>query len=326
MKTFIAFIGILLISLPLIGQNYNPLSDQKWPESDTLQKNYTLSGFRHGISFFPKVRLSQVQYEAGDSLTFNKYHSANVIYTWLDRWATKYPDLVDIYEVGKSFEGRPIIQITITNKKTGKDTDKPAAFFEGGRHSVEVTGTECVLYVGKYLLEKYGKDPDITHLLDSKTIYLRPINNPDGHNLYMNTAQLNRSTVRPYDDDGDGLLDEDPPDDIDGDGMILNMRWKDEKKGNYILDPRDPTGRIMKQVPVGQGIYLFEWLESTDNDGDGRINEDLIGGLDLNGNYPENWRPKTEATGRGYTKTGSRRLSFKRNRNKSSCYIFTFAS
>jgi Zinc carboxypeptidase len=303
MKTLIAFIGILLISSSLFGQNYKSLSVQIWPESDTLQKSYTLTGFRHGVSFFPKVKYSQVQYKAGESLTFDRYHAANVIYTWLERWAAKYPNLVDLYEVGKSYEGRPIIQITITNKKTGKDTDKPAAFFEGGMHSVEVTGTECVLYLANYLLEKYGKDPDVTHLLDTKTIYLRPINNPDGHNLIMNTFQINRSTVKPEDDDGDGLLDEDPLDDINGDGLILNMRWKDEKKGNYIPDPRDPTGRILKQVPAGQGIYLTEW-EGIDNDGDGTIDEDGIGGLDLNRNFPENWRPKTEATGRGNTEWG----------------------
>ena len=306
MKTLITFTGILLISLPLFGQNYQSQSDRKWPESDTLQKNYTVSGFRHGVSFFPKVKNPQVQYEEGDSLTFDKYHSANVIYIWLERWAAKYPDLIDLYEVGRSYEGRPIIQMIITNKKTGKDTDKPAAYFEGGRHSLEVTGSECVLWLAKYLLEKYGKDPDVTHLLDTKTIYLQPINNPDGHNLFMNTAQGNRSTVRPEDDDGDGLLDEDPQDDINGDGIIMGMkmRWKDEKKGNYIPDPRDPTGRIMEQVPAGQGIYLSEW-EGIDDDSDDRINEDEIGGLDLHGNYPENWRPKTEATGRGYTRWGA---------------------
>ena len=304
MKTLITTIPILLISLTLFGQNYHSLKHTKFSESDTLQKNYTVSGFRHGRSFFPKVELLQVQYKAGDSLTFNEYHSANVIYTWLERWAAKYPDLVDLYEVGKSFEGRPIIQITITNKKTGKDTDKPAAFFEGGMHTVEVTGTECVLYLAHYLLEKYGKDQDITHLLDTKTIYIKPINNPDGHNLFMNTAQMNRSSVKPEDDDGDNLLDEDPFDDINGDGILMNIRWKDEKKGSYIPDPRDPSGRILKQVPAGQGIYMLEW-EGIDNDGDGAFDEDVIGGPDFNRNFPENWRPKTEFTGRGYSEGGS---------------------
>jgi hypothetical protein len=222
----------------------------------------------------------------------------------MGKWAEKYPGLVDLYEVGKSFEGRPILQMTITNKKTGKDTDKPAAFFEGGRHSGEVTGTESALWLAKYLIENYGKDLEVTHLLDTRTIYIKPVNNPDGHNLYMNTAQSNRSTVRPDDSDGDGLLDEDPADDLDRDGVILTMRWKDEKKGTYIPDPKDPSGRIMKRVPAGQGIYLTG-TAGIDNDGDGRINEDGIGGLDLHRNYPENWRPEEEATGRGNTQSGA---------------------
>ncbi len=271
---------------------------------DSKPKNYIVAGTRQGVSFFPKVEFRTVQYKPTDTLAFDKYHSMDVVYAWLNRWQEKYPDLIDLYEVGKSFEGRPILQITLTNKKTGKDTDKPAAFFEGGRHSGEVTGTETVLWFTKYLLDNYGKDPEITHLIDTKTIYLRPINNPDGHNLYLNTAQSNRSTVRPDDNDSDGLTDEDAPDDIDGNGVILTMRWKDEKKGNWIPDPKDSTGRIMKRVPAGKGIYMTS-SEGIDNDGDGRINEDGIGGLDLHRNYPENWRPESEATGRGYSQNGA---------------------
>ena len=290
---------MLFITAVLYGQQ------QQIPGSQAKKNvNYVLYGMRHGVNYFPEVRYSHVQYETGDSLSFDKYHSADVIYDWLERWAEKYPELVDLYEVGESYEGRQILQITITNKKTGKDTDKPAAFFEGGRHSGEVTGSECVLWLAKYLLENCGTDPEVTRLLDIKAIYLKPINNPDGHNLYMHTAQSNRSTVRPEDNDGDGLMDEDPPDDLDGNGIILTMRWKDEKKGTFITDPKDSTGRIMKRVPAGKGIYLTS-SEGIDNDNDGRVNEDGIGGLDLHRNYPENWRPETEATGRGNTQGGA---------------------
>ncbi len=300
MKNITFLPGLLLLSVALSGQPVRSDQSNKRPENEI----YTLSGFRHGISFFPEVRSPHVQYEAGETLTFDKYHSLNVIYAWLEKWKKEYPDLVDLYEVGKSYEGRPILQLTVTNKKKGKDTDKPAAFFEGGRHSGEVTGSECVMWLTQYLLTNYGKDPDVTHLIDTKAIYLKPVNNPDGHNLYMHTAQSNRSTVRPVDNDRDGLLDEDAPEDLDTNGLILTMRWKDEKKGNLIPDPRDSTGRIMKRVPAGQGVYLSS-SEGIDNDGDNEINEDGIGGLDLHRNYPENWRPSTEKTGRGYTQNGS---------------------
>jgi len=313
MNKYLFILGIVLIPAILCAQSG---SQRTSSESRAPQvKNYTLAGMRHGINFFPKVELKSVQYVASDSLKFEEYHSADVIYEWLKRWAAKYPELIDLYEAGTSYEGRPIYQITLTNKKTGKDTDKPASFFEGGRHSGEVTASESVLFLIKYLLDNYGKDPEITHLIDTKTFYLRPINNPDGHNLYMNTAQSNRSTVRPMDNDADGLLDEDAPDDIDGDGVILTMRWKDEKKGTMIPDPKDPTGRIMKRVAAGKGIYLTS-TEGIDNDGDGRINEDGIGGMDLHRNYPENWRPQTEETGRGNTQGGAGEYPLSENETK----------
>ena len=301
MRTKFFLAGILLFSTLLSGQRGGTGPS---PDNGKKTEQYTLTGFRHGISFFPVVKFDGVQYESADSLEFDRYHSQEVIYSWLMKWEKDFPDLVDLYEVGKSYEGRPIFQITMTNKKTGKETDKPAGFFEGGRHSGEITSSECVMWMAHYLLLHYGTDPEVTHLLDTKTIYLKPVNNPDGHNLYLNTAQSNRSTVRPEDNDGDGLLDEDAPEDLDNDGMILTMRWKDEKKGNLIPDPKDSTGRIMKRVPAGKGIYLSS-SEGIDNDGDGRINEDGIGGLDLHRNYPENWRPETEQTGRGYTQGGS---------------------
>ena len=301
MKKLFCLTFILLTFSTLYGQTRDQSSAGE--RTDT-QKNYTLTGQRHGVSFFPEVRYPEVEYEAGDSLSFDKYHSADVINTWFRRWAEKYPDIVELYETGKSYEGRPILQAALTNTKTGPASDKPGAYFEGGRHSGEVTASETVLWMAKYLIENYGKDPEVTKLLSTKVIYLRPLNNPDGHNLYMHTAQSNRSTTRPDDNDGDGLLDEDAPDDIDGDGLILTMRWKDEEKGSYIPDPRDSSGRIMKRVAEGQGIYSIA-QEGIDNDNDGRINEDGIGGLDLHRNYPENWRPEEEVTGRGYTQYGA---------------------
>lgn len=275
-----------------------------FPESDKDTSVYYVSGYRHGVSFFPQVQLPDVEYIPGMSLTFDRFHSMDVINYWMNTWAGQYPDIVSLYEVARSFEGRPVMQMTITNSKTGSDLDKPAAFFEGNRHSGEVTSAESVLWLMQHLLAGFGTDPEITKIIDNYAIYLKPVNNPDGENLYMNTAQSNRSTIRPYDNDNDGLLDEDSPEDLDGDGIILTMRWKDRKNGTMIPDPADSTGRIMKRVPRGEGIYSIS-TEGIDNDGDGRINEDGIGGLDLHRNYPENWRPEHEFTGRGFTQGGA---------------------
>ncbi|WP_373399229.1 M14 family metallopeptidase [Algoriphagus halophilus] len=244
-------------------------------------------------------------------MTFDQYHTVDVMYHWYTTWAEQYPEIVDVYEVGKSFEGRPILQMTITNKETGKDTDKPAAYFEGGRHSGEITSSESILWLTQHILENYGTDPEITKLVNTKAIYLRPQNNPDGSNLYLRTEQRNRSTVKPHDNDRDGLIDEDPEEDLDGDGIIYQMRKKavtkeEKKKANFIVDPEDPSQKLMKRTFPGKGEYLV-YTEGFDNDGDGSYNEDGIGGLDLHRNYPENWRPDIggDLTGRGYTQYGA---------------------
>ena len=116
---------------------------------------YTLPSFRHGVSHFLKVQHQEVEYEAGSTLTFDRFHTYEVMYEWLDRWEKEHPQLVDVYQVAESFEGRPILQATITNEGTGPATDKPAAFFEGGRHSGEVTSSESVIWLMKHLLENY---------------------------------------------------------------------------------------------------------------------------------------------------------------------------
>lgn len=249
---FQRFIGKgLLLSFLLV--NGSPAfgggeDESKSAEEEPEVEWYTVAGERHGVSFFRKERFPEVEYAVGEELTFDRYHTVDVIYAWLHRWAEEYPNLVDVYEVARSFEGRPILQVTLTNQETGADTRKPAAYFEGGRHSGEVTSSESVLWLLQHLLRKYGEDEQVTRLIDTKAIYMRPVNNPDGSDLYLHTAQRNRSTVRPHDSDRDGLIDEDPPEDLDGDGIIYSMRWKarpEKDKGNSVIDPRDPSGRLM---------------------------------------------------------------------------------
>ncbi|MGI9179201.1 MAG: M14 family metallopeptidase [Longimicrobiaceae bacterium] len=308
---------------------WTPADTANWPEwgRDTAGW-YTVRGERHGASFFRRHRHPEVEYVAGARLAFDRYHTVDVMYAWLQRWAQQYPNLVELYEVGRSFEGRPILQVTLTNQRTGSHLEKPAAFFEGGRHSGEITGSESVLWLMQHLLQSYGRDQRITRLLDTKTIYLRPQNNPDGSNMYLHTAQRNRSSVRPHDTDRDGLVDEDPEEDLDGDGVIHTLRWRarpaEDGRGaicyeaprttgeprimraNATLDPRDATGRLMRAALEEVADWCIA-TEGIDNDGDARFNEDGIGGLDLHRNYVENWRPEPgqERTGRGQTQFGA---------------------
>ncbi|RPJ85207.1 MAG: hypothetical protein EHM13_01795, partial [Acidobacteria bacterium] len=241
---------------------------------------HSVGGVRDGASFFPKVDYPQTRPLKPGEVDFKHFHTPEESLSLMQAWEKKYPDLVEVYSVGKSFEGRDIWQMTIANEKTGRDTDKPAFFIEGGRHAGESSGSEATLYFIHHVLSNYGTDPEITKLVDTRTLYCKPHNNPDGNTLYLTTAQTLRSTVRPNDDDGDGLLDEDPGDDLDGDGFVRQMRkYVGSGKGTASKDPNDPSGRLMGGgrgggggargggAPTGDYVTYGEGI---DNDGDGR--------------------------------------------------------
>jgi hypothetical protein len=99
------------------------------------------------------------------------------------------------------------------------------------------------------------------------------------------------TNATPTDDDHDGRVDEDGPEDLDGDGYITQLRVKDPA-GQWWAHPLDP--RVLTPVKPElneQGEYSL-YTEGIDNDGDHRFNEDGPGGVDFNKNwtwnYPEN--------------------------------------
>jgi hypothetical protein len=281
---------------------------QPQPLKEGQEQYWKLQSFRHGPNYFKITNLKETTPLVPGEWDFKHYHLYSEMLYWFKRWAQEYPNLIDVYVGGTSFEGRDIYQVTLTNKATGPDTDKPGMMLDANRHAGEVTAAESAFWMLHYMLVSYGKDKEMTRLIDKYAFYFRPKNNPDGSELYLNTAQTLRSTVHPFDEDRDGLLDEDPPNDLDGDGFIRQVRIKVPKgEGNLVTDPRDPKGRLMMTAQPGEGIYRLLGREGLDDDGDGRIDEDGIGGLDLHRNYVENWRPMPglDLTGRGYTQSGA---------------------
>ena len=232
------------------------------------------------------------------------YFTYDEIVYWMDRWNRTYPDLTEVISIGKTREGRDIWVMAVTNKNTGHRTHKPAMWMGGARHSGEVTPTVAVMDFMHRMIVGYGNDPELTELVDYFVYYLQPMENPDGDNLYLNTVHSNRSTNRPYDQNDNGTCDEDIEQDLNNDGYITQMRqYVGAGKGDSRKDPRDPSGRLMIRARDGEGDYVV-YTEGIDVDGDGRINSDTIGGLDLHRQDSHAWRPMSEDTGHGFTQRG----------------------
>jgi hypothetical protein len=234
--------------------------------------------------------------------TFNKLHPYEEIVGFLKAYAAAYPKWTRLESIGKSVQGRDLWMITITNPATGPELSKPAMYIDGNTHANEVQGAETALYTVDFLLKNYGKLPRVTEMLDRSVFYILPVVNADGRAMWFGqpaNADFPRTVMVPRDDDRDGLVDEDGPDDLDGDGYITTMRKKVPLgQGTHRLDPKDP--RLL--VPVGPGElgdYLFLGEEGIDNDGDGRINEDPVGYVDPNRTWGFSWEPEYVQAGAG---------------------------
>jgi len=231
-------------------------------------------------------------------IAWNRYYDSQEIGQICRRLAGTHPDLVRYGTIGKSVQGRDLHLLTITDWSAGDAAGKPAMYIDGNIHSNEIQGAEVALYTAWYVVENFDKVEWIRGLLERKTLYIVPSINPDARDYFIheaNTAHSPRSGMLPRDDDGDGEVDEDGFDDLDGDGNIVFMR-KRERGGRWKEHGDDP--RMMVEAdPDEEGLYTMLGWEGYDNDGDGRVNEDGPGFYDPNRNWGWMWRPSHQQYG-----------------------------
>jgi len=214
--------------------------------------------------------------------------------------AKKFANLCKLSSIGKSHEGRDIWLCTITNPESGPHDEKPAIWIDANIHATELTGSTAALYLIDKLLTQYGSDETVTRAVDTRTFYIVPRLGPDGAELAMSERPTYvRSSARPYPltDQQDGLVAQD----MDGDGRILTMRipdgngtWKKSSADARLLVPREPT-------EDGPGPYYRLLTEGEIQNFDG-VNvkpAPALHGLDMNRNYPFEWRPEGEQRGAG---------------------------
>lgn len=216
----------------------------------------------------------------------------------------EYPTLAELEQVGASLEGRPLWALTVTNRETGAALDKPGVYVDGNHHAGEVTSEMVCLYTIWHLLTGYGQDEAITTLLDRYAFYFRPIVSPDGVEFYLTTPYTLRSSPRPYPhaEPAPGLH----PEDIDGDGVIAQMRIADPA-GEWRASDHDPRLLVRRREDEQDGTYYRVYTEGiiVHDPADGPLDRTTITnaeprwGLDFNRSYPHNWQPEHRQSGAG---------------------------
>jgi len=177
----------------------------------------------------------------------------------LRSWAAARPGLMHLESLGKTPKGRQMWFITLTRFATGPASDKPAIVVDGNMHSTEWAGGVAALDFVWKLLREDGNNPNVTRLLDTRTVYVLPRMSPDGVDETLDQGRFIRSVDRDY-----PVAGGDPgihPEDIDGDGHTVFMRyrdpngpWKESSKDPRLMVARGPEdfgGEYWRVLPEG---------------------------------------------------------------------------
>lgn len=64
----------------------------------------------------------ELEEQQGHPMTWYRYHDYEDITIFVDYLQRKYPDIVDLIHIGRSFEGRPLVVVKVPKQKKTKAT------------------------------------------------------------------------------------------------------------------------------------------------------------------------------------------------------------
>jgi hypothetical protein len=224
---------------------------------------------------------------APGALAFDRYHTPAELNAALLDMARANPAFARTHSLAKSPGGRELLLLEIgpeTAKTAPAAKAFPAVFIAADMEGTVPLSGEAALYLARLIIQK----PD---LRADRTWYVLPCGNPDAVSLFFaKPLRLDPRNARPRNDDMDDKTDEDGPEDLNGDGLITQMRVKDPE-GEWLPVPGQP--RLLKRADWSKGekgVYKL-YSEGLDNDGDGKYNEDGPGGVNVGTNFPHLFKP-----------------------------------
>jgi len=195
---------------------------------------------------------------------------------------------VTLSSLTKTASGKDVWMLTVGN---GDVDNKPAMAVVGGVEGSHLLGVEMAIRFTESLTR------DNAAAVDKTTFYIFPNMSPDAYEQYFAALKYERSgNAKDTDDDRDGRLNEDPFDDLDGNGIVTMMRVADVT-GDWIMHPADDRVMIRANKGKGEkGAYHY-FSEGMDNDKDGKYNEDGAGGIHFNKSLTYNFPYFTPGAG-----------------------------
>lgn len=130
---------------------------------------------------FPSISYSySIEQSLADKLSNPSYFNYEQLTEYFYDVSEKHSDLVKLHSIGKSVENRNIWAIEISENVAERALLKPMVKYVANMHGDETLGRQFLVYLLDYFLENYGKDANITRLINQTDIFLVPSLNPDG--------------------------------------------------------------------------------------------------------------------------------------------------
>ncbi len=202
----------------------------------------------------------------------------------------KFPKQTKLIKLASS-AGNSSLQMPEIGPEAGLEKKSlPAILVVANMEGTVPVSSMAAIYLADYILNSGQGPKDLTW-------YVLPCGNPDAYTHYFETPlRIDPRNKKAHNDDMDDLTDEDGFNDLDGNGVITQMRVKDPE-GIWIPVSEDP--RMLRKADANKGekgIYKL-YSEGLDNDGDGKYNEDGAGGVNVGINFPHLFEPFTKTSG-----------------------------
>jgi hypothetical protein len=107
------------------------------------------------------------------------YHNLPEMVAEIQQAALDHPDIVSLFSIGKSYQGRDIWMAKVSDNVTEDETE-PEVLVDALHHAREHFTTEQALVLLRWLTDEYGTDSTITSLVKGREIFIIFALNPDG--------------------------------------------------------------------------------------------------------------------------------------------------